>query len=84
VSVPPITATDYYCLKEIECIISLGPVESLDQGQESEVIGSYSFAFNAAEGWSRDVTEGTALALLEQEASEGGLSELLRGLSGAC
>ena len=32
-------------------------------------------AFNTAEGWSRDVTGGIALALLEQEASEGGLSE---------
>ena len=32
-------------------------------------------AFNTAEGWSRDVTEGIAQALLERDASEGDLSE---------
>jgi hypothetical protein len=32
-------------------------------------------AFNTAEGWSRDVTEDIARALLEQEAREGDLSE---------
>jgi hypothetical protein len=32
-------------------------------------------AFNTAEKWSRDVTEDIAQALLEQEASEGNLSE---------
>ena len=35
-------------------------------------------AFNTAEGWSRDVTEDIAKALLEQEASEGDLSESAR------
>ena len=32
-------------------------------------------AFNTAEGWSRDVTEDIARALLEREAREGDLSE---------
>jgi len=32
-------------------------------------------AFNTAEGWSRDVTEDIARALLEREAKEGDLSE---------
>jgi hypothetical protein len=32
-------------------------------------------AFNTAEGWSRDVTEDIAEALLERDSSEGGLSE---------
>jgi hypothetical protein len=32
-------------------------------------------AFNIAEGWSRDVTEDIARALLEREAREGDLSE---------
>jgi len=32
-------------------------------------------AFNTIEGWSRDVTEGIALAVLEREASDSDLSE---------
>jgi hypothetical protein len=32
-------------------------------------------AFNTADGWSRDVTEDIAQALLERDASEGDLSE---------
>jgi hypothetical protein len=32
-------------------------------------------AFNTAEGWSRDVTEDIAQALIERDASEGDLSE---------
>jgi hypothetical protein len=32
-------------------------------------------ALNTAEGWSRDVTEDIAQALLERDASEGDLSE---------
>jgi len=40
-------------------------------------------AFNIAEGWSRDVTEGIALALLEQEASEGALSESAKRFVGS-
>jgi hypothetical protein len=35
-------------------------------------------AFNLDEGWSRDVTEDIAEALLEREASEGDLSESAR------
>ena len=35
-------------------------------------------AFNTTEGWSRDVTEDIAEALLEREASEGDLSESAR------
>ena len=43
-------------------------------------LGDYSnpirvVAFNTAEGWSRDVTEDIAQALLERDASEGDLSE---------
>ncbi len=40
-------------------------------------------AFNTAEGWSRDVTEDIAEALLERDASEGDLSESAKAFVGS-
>ena len=39
-------------------------------------------AFNTAEGWSRDVTEDIAQALLERDASENDLSESAKAFVG--
>jgi hypothetical protein len=39
-------------------------------------------AFNTAEGWSRDVTEDIAQALLERDASENDLSESAKNFFG--
>jgi hypothetical protein len=41
-------------------------------------------AFNTVEGWSRDVTEDIARALLEQEARKSDLSESAKRFVGAC
>ena len=48
-------------------------VSNISSGQYTKPIRVV--AFNIAEGWSRDVTEDIAQALLERDASEGDLSE---------
>src|SRR6516164_2457888 len=48
-------------------------IRNISSGQYSKPIRVV--AFNIAEGWSRDVTEDIAEALLERDASEGDLSE---------
>ena len=48
-------------------------ISNISSGQYSKPIRVV--AFNIAEGWSRDVTEDIAEALLERDASEGDLSE---------
>ena len=48
-------------------------ISNIGGGQYSKPIRVV--AFNTAEGWSRDVTEDIAEALLERDASEGNLSE---------
>jgi hypothetical protein len=48
-------------------------VSNISRGDYSKPIRVV--AFNTAEGWSRDVTEDIAEALLERDASEGDLSE---------
>ena len=48
-------------------------ISNIGGGQYSKPIRVV--AFNTAEGWSRDVTEDIAEALLERDASEGDLSE---------
>jgi hypothetical protein len=48
-------------------------VSNISSGQYTKPIRVV--AFNIAEGWSRDVTEDIAEALLERDASEGDLSE---------
>ena len=48
-------------------------ISNIGRGQYSKPIRVV--AFNTAEGWSRDVTEDIAQALLERDASEGDLSE---------
>jgi len=48
-------------------------IRNIGGGQYSKPIRVV--AFNTAEGWSRDVTEDIAEALLERDASEGNLSE---------
>ena len=48
-------------------------ISNISGGQYSKPIRVV--AFNIAEGWSRDVTEDIAEALLERDASEGDLSE---------
>jgi len=55
-------------------------VTNISSGQYSKPIRVV--AFNTAEGWSRDVTEDIAQALLEQEAREGDLSEPARTFVG--
>ena len=47
-------------------------ISNISSGQYSKPIRVV--AFNTAEGWSRDVTEDIAEALLERDASEGDLS----------
>ena len=54
-------------------------VTNIERGDYSKPIRVV--AFNTAEGWSRDVTEDIAQALLERDASEG---DLPRHLSGVC
>ena len=48
-------------------------ISNIGGGQYSKPIRVV--AFNTAEGWSRDLTEDIAEALLERDASEGNLSE---------
>jgi hypothetical protein len=48
-------------------------VSNIDRGEYSNPVRVV--AFNTVEGWSRDVTEDIARALLEREAREGDLSE---------
>jgi len=48
-------------------------ISDISSGQHSKPIRVV--AFNTAEGWSRDVTEDIAEALLERDASENDLSE---------
>jgi len=48
-------------------------VTNIERGDYSKPIRVV--AFNTAEGWSRDVTEDIAQALLERDASEGDLSD---------
>jgi hypothetical protein len=48
-------------------------ISNISSGQYSKPIRVV--AFNTAEGWSRDVTEDIAQALLEREESENDLSE---------
>jgi len=51
-------------------------VSNISRGDYSKPVRV--FAFNTAEGWSRDVTEDIAQALLERDASEGDLCESAR------
>ena len=51
-------------------------ISDISSGQHSKPIRVV--GFNTAEGWSRDVTEDIAEALLERDASEGDLSESAR------
>ena len=57
-------------------------VTNIERGDYSKPIRVV--AFNTAEGWSRDVTEDMAQALLERDASEGDLSESAKTFVGAC
>jgi hypothetical protein len=57
-----------------------GVVSNITSGQYSNPIRVV--AFNTAEGWSRDVTEDIAQALLERDASENDLSESAKAFFG--
>jgi len=57
-------------------------ISDISSGQHSKPIRVV--AFNTSEGWSRDVTEDIAEALLERDASENDLSDLPRHFSGRC
>src|SRR5215469_14265853 len=84
-STPPLDVTVYLVLNDFGPLGRAYVETDEANATERDVVtnierGDYSkpirvVALNTAEGWSRDVTEDIAQALLERDASEGDLSE---------
>src|SRR5262249_12723772 len=73
VAAVPIGADAYACAKRANLYAYALPISNIINGEYSNPVRVV--AFNSAEGWSRDVTENIAEAVLERGETEGHLSE---------